>query len=95
MLFAYFKNLFAQNYMGFTFSDDCDSTNMLFKGLEGENKRKLHLKFAKYDQQDIYLSETGGPSKVYQCYCETYSKLSVSITKEKLICYPYFRIKGT
>lgn len=81
--------------MGFTFSDDCDSTNMLFKGLEGENKRKLHLKFAEYDQEDIYFHETGGRSKVYQCYCETYSSLQSSVMKKQHICYPYFRIKST
>ena len=80
--------------MGFTFSDDCDSTNMLFAGLEDEKKRKAHEKFAEYDRED--MSDTGGPSKVYQCYCETYSSIKLAITKGgHKICKPYFIIKGT
>lgn len=82
-------------YMGFTFTNDCVSTNNMFHQ-DGVVDQKAHRKYASYDKKE--LRKSGKASVVYTCYCNTYSSnleaLSQILLGKGDVCYLFFSYKN-
>lgn len=98
VMFTSIKKTFAMKYMGFTFTNDCKSTNNMFHQVDGSEKdqEKAHKKYAQYDRKE--LRKSGKASVVYTCYCNTYSSnleaYSQIIMGKGDVCYLFFTYKN-